>query len=219
VGVTLRQWAGDAIAEAGGTERRVDPVLPGTGGPAGNARLTAWTGFVLLVLFVIELVTLLSLGNLLDWHIVVGMLLVPPALLKTGSTGWRVIGYYGRRPPYRRAGPPPMLLRVLGPLVVFSTLAVVGSGIALVAIGPSATFAPFAYVTRPISPLTIHQVTFVLWGAVTGLHTLARLLPAVRIVTGARLPGRSARTVLLVSALVVATVAALIVFRLSGAWL
>lgn len=217
--MALRHWSGDAIAEAGGTKRRVDPILPRTGGPAGNARLTAWTGLVLLVLFVIELVTLLRLGDLLDWHIVVGMLLVPPALLKTGSTGWRVIRYYSHREPYRQAGPPPMLLRILGPLVVFFTLAVLGSGIALVAIGPGATFTPFAYVGRPISPLTIHQVTFVLWGAVTGVHTLARLLPALRIVTGERLPGRVARVVLVVSALIVAAVAAVIVFRLSGSWL
>lgn len=218
MGVALRQWADDAIAEAAGAQRRVDPVLPRTGGPAGNARLTAWTGFVLLTLFVVELVTLLRLADLLDWHIVVGMLLVPPALLKTGSTGWRIIGYYTHRVSYREAGPPPTLLRILGPLVVFFTLAVLGSGIALVAIGPNATFTSFAHFGRPITPLTIHQVTFVLWGLVTGVHTLARALPAVRIVTGKRVPGRSARIVLLVAALVVAVGAAVIVYRLSGAW-
>ena len=35
---------GDVVAEATGREARHDPVLPGTGGPAGNAVLTAWTG-------------------------------------------------------------------------------------------------------------------------------------------------------------------------------
>ncbi len=104
----------------------------GTGGPAGNARLTAWTGLVLLVLLLAELVTLLDVRGLITWHVAVGVLLIPPALLKTGSTGWRIIRYYTGSRPYRHAGPPPLLLRVLGPLVVLFTLAVLGSGVALI---------------------------------------------------------------------------------------
>jgi hypothetical protein len=37
--------------------------------PAGNERLTAMTGAVLLVLFVAECLTLLNLGNLLTLHV------------------------------------------------------------------------------------------------------------------------------------------------------
>lgn len=218
-GVALRLWAGEAITVASGDDSRVDPVLPHTGGPAGNAKLTAWTGMVLLVLFLVELATLLDLSDMLSWHIVVGTLLIPPALLKTGSTGWRIIGYYTHRKPYRDAGPPPMLLRVLGPLVVFFTLAVLGSGLALIAIGPVATFVPFAHFIRPISALTIHQVTFVLWGVVTGVHTLARLVPAARIIANGRRPGRVTRATVVLLMLVVATGAAVLVLRLSGAWL
>lgn len=43
-----------AVEELTGRADRRDPVLAGTGGPAGNARLTAWTGLVLLVLLAIE---------------------------------------------------------------------------------------------------------------------------------------------------------------------
>lgn len=218
--MTLRHWADDALAEATGQDRRHDPVLPATGGPAGNARLTAWTGVTILVLGLVELVTLLDLSGLIDWHIVVGTLLVPPALLKTGSTGWRILSYYTRKQPYRTAGPPPMLLRVLGPLVVLFTLAVLGSGLALVALGPDATRTPFLYlVGHPVSALTVHQGTFVIWLIVTGLHTLGRLVPAFRIITATqRVPGRAPRMSLLALTLAVAGVTAAFVITLSGAW-
>lgn len=89
-----------------------------TGGPAGNATLTAWTGLTLLLLLSLaELLTLVSLGHLLSWHIAIGAALVPVALLKIGNTGGRVVRYYRDNPHYKKAGPPPLLLRLLGPLV------------------------------------------------------------------------------------------------------
>jgi len=219
--VVLRQWADDTLAEALGREQRTDPVLPGSGGPAGNARLTAWTGLVLLVLFLVELGTLLDLRPLLDWHVVVGVLLVPPALLKTATTGWRIIRYYTNRPAYRAAGPPPMPLRLLGPLVVLCTLAVLGTGLALIAVGPTGGTTPFLSVAgMGVDVLVLHKATFVLWAVVTGVHTLARLAPAVRIVTTGRgVPGRGGRIAVQVLTILVAVAAAVIVLRLSGAWL
>jgi hypothetical protein len=221
--VTLRLWADDALTEAIGGDRRVDPVLPKTGGPAGNARLTAWTGIVLLVLFLAELVTLLDLDGLISWHIVIGTLLVPPALLKTATTGWRIARYYTAGQPYRRAGPPPMLLRILGPLVVLSTLAVLGSGIGLAVVGVDAGRTPFLRVLGyPMTALTVHQGTFILWAVFTGLHALGRLVPAFHIVTARRpaptVPGRLPRTSLLVLCLAVAAVSAALVLSLSGNW-
>jgi hypothetical protein len=222
--VALRQWADDAFVEAIGQQHRRDPILPRTGGPAGNARLTAWTGAVLLVLFLVELATLLDVGGLISWHIVVGTLLVPPALLKTGSTGWRIVRYYMRREPYVTAGPPPMLLRVLGPLVVLFTLAVLGSGLALVALGPDAGRAPFLeLIGYSVSALTVHQATFILWAVVTGIHTLGRLVPAYGIITRRGqtsdvTPGRIPRIGALTIVLAVAGVTAALVLGLSSAW-
>lgn len=92
----------DVVSEAFGQSSRPDPVLPGTGGPAGNAHLTAWTGLVLLALSLAELVTLLDVQGLISWHVVIGTLLIPPALLKTGSTGWRIVRYYRGHPRTRR---------------------------------------------------------------------------------------------------------------------
>src|SRR2546428_13292023 len=91
-------------------------------GPERNARLTALTGAVLLVLLAIEGFTLLSLRAMISWHIFVGVLVVPLVALKLGSTGYRFYRYYTRRPDYVRAGPPHLLLRLLGPVVVLSTL-------------------------------------------------------------------------------------------------
>jgi len=220
--MTLRQWTDDTMAEVLGREHRTDPVLPGNGGPAGNARLTAWTGLVLLVLFAVELATLLDLGPLTDWHVVVGVLLVPPALLKTATTGWRIIRYYTGNRAYRSAGPPPMLLRVLGPLVVLTTLAVLGTGLALVAVGPDAGRAPWFYVggRLAVTVLVLHKATFVLWAVATGVHTLARLVSAVRqISSGRAVPGRVVRVAVLVLTGLVAIAAAVVVLRLSGAWI
>lgn len=222
--MTLRQWADDAVVAATGQQRRRDPVLPRTGGPAGNARLTAWTGTLLLALCLAELVTLLDVRGLINWHILIGTLLVPPALLKTASTGWRILRYYTRRTPYVTAGPPPMVLRILGPLVVLFTLAVLGSGLALVALGPDASRAPLLGLAgHTVDPVTVHQATFAIWAVVTGLHTLGRLVPAYRIITGhedrtATIPGRVPRIGLLTATLAAAAVAAALVLGLSSGW-
>jgi hypothetical protein len=61
-----RDVAREAAATALGNVHRDDPSLPGTGGPAGNAQLTAWVGLLLLPLFGAEMVTLLSLPQLLS---------------------------------------------------------------------------------------------------------------------------------------------------------
>lgn len=117
-----------------------------------------------------------------------------------------------------------MFLRILGPLVVLCTLAVLGSGLALVALGPDAGRAPFLGLAGySLSWLTVHQATFVLWAVVTGLHTLGRLVPAVQIITShehgtAAIPGRVSRIGLLAATLAVAGVAAALVLGLSGDW-
>ena len=104
--------------------------------PAGNERLTAMTGAVLLVLFVAECLTLLNIGNLLTLHVFLGMLLLGPVGLKIGSTLWRFTRYYTGSAAYVRKGPPASLQRVTGPFVILTTVAVLGTGIMLVVEGP-----------------------------------------------------------------------------------
>lgn len=55
-----------------------------------------------------------------------------------------------------------LLLRFLGPLVVVTTLAVLGSGLALIALGPDSTHTSLIAVAGlRLTPLTIHQATFI----------------------------------------------------------
>lgn len=75
----VRRDSGDSAAPAG--ERGVE----------ANARLTASTGVALLLLLAAEGVTVLRVRSLLTPHVVIGVLLVPPVLLKTGSTAHRFL--------------------------------------------------------------------------------------------------------------------------------
>ena len=218
----LRRITADAVAEALGRDRRHDAVLRTSGGPAGNARLTAWSGLVLLVLFVAELLTLVGVRQLISWHLVLGALLVPPALTKTASTGWRILRYYTGNRPYVESGPPPLILRVLGPAVVISTLALLASGLALILTGPDTGRRTLVDVLgQRVDAVTIHQATFAVWAVVTGLHVLGRLLPAVRLTlrpTGTRVPGGYRRLLTLVLTMVVAVPVAVVVLQAGHAW-
>jgi hypothetical protein len=108
---------------------------------------------------------------LLSWHVFVGMLLVPPVLLKVGSTTWRFVRYYLGAPAYRRKGPPPPVLRLLGPVVVILTVVVFASGIALV-------LAPHS---MRHSLLFAHKASFVLWFGAMTIHVLGHLLDTARL--------------------------------------
>ena len=77
-------------------ERRADAAV------AGNARLTAANAAVLLVLLAAEGVTILRVRQLLSPHVFIGVVLIPPVLLKVASTTWRFARYYTGAPAYRR---------------------------------------------------------------------------------------------------------------------
>jgi uncharacterized membrane protein YhaH (DUF805 family) len=211
------------VAEATGRERRDDPVLPRTGGPAGNAVLTAWTGLVLLVLSVAELLTLVNVRSLLSWHVAIGALLVPPALMKTATTGWRIVRYYVGDASYRAAGPPPMALRLLGPLVVLSTLGLLGSGVLLVLVGNDSGQRSFiSFLGFGVGWVTVHQGFFLVWVGATGLHLLGRIIPALMLTFGRardlRVPGGWARSALIGTAATLAVLLAVLLVRADGSW-
>jgi hypothetical protein len=219
-------WMAGALAEtlgeATGRHRRHDPVLPRTGGPSGNAVLTAWTGLILLVLSVGELLTLFDVRGLLSWHVAIGALLVPPAALKTATTGWRLARYYLGSRPYQEAGPPPTLLRLLGPLVVASTVGLLGTGIVLVLSGEgSSRHVLISLLGFTIDWITLHQIAFAVWASATGLHLLGRIVPAVRIAVGSlrrRVPGASARYAATGAVLAAAVGLAFILVHLDSGW-
>ncbi len=117
-----------------------------TAGVVGNERLTALTGTVLLAGFAVEGLTVLAIHRLLTLHFFLGMLLIGPVLLKIGTTGYRFVRYYTGAAPYVRKGPPAPLMRLLGPFVILTSLAVLGTGVLLGVAGPAT--APGSSCTR-----------------------------------------------------------------------
>jgi len=134
-------------------------------GVKGNTRLTSSLGAILIVLLAAEGLTLLQVHQLLTWHVVLGMLLVPPVVLKIGVTSWRFAKYYLGDNDYRQKGPPFILLRLLGPFVVILTVTLLGSGVV-------ALLAPAG--SRSLY-LTIHKASFVLWFGCMTIHVLGHL--------------------------------------------
>jgi len=147
---------------------------------------------------------------------VIGMVLVPVILLKTGSTTWRFAKYYLGSPPYRRKGPPKPVLRLLGPFVVVTTFAVVGSGIATL----------LASHSLRTELLLVHKVTFVLWFAAMVVHVLGHLADVAHLApkdlywrTRRQVRGASLRQWAVVSALCVGIILAVVVAPKVGPWL
>lgn len=187
-----------------------------TGGAHGNERLTATTGAVLLVLLVAEGVTIVFKREMMTLHFFIGMLLVGPVLLKIGSTGYRFVRYYTGSAPYVRKGPPALLLRLLGPVVIATSAGVIGSGIALAVAGPQ-------------SPqwIFIHKASFIMWFGAMSVHVLwyapqlPRLLRAgspARDRVSTALAGAGRRWLLLTGALAIGLVLALATYHLAGPW-
>lgn len=140
------------------------------GGTDGNEQLTALAGVILLVLFAVLGITILRIGQLLWLHLFLGVLLVGPVALKLGSTGYRFMRYYTSHPAYTRKGPPPPLMRTLGPVVILSTVAVFFTGLLLLLDGPGASN----------NLRELHKLSFFAWLAAVGVHVLYHLaeLPA-----------------------------------------
>ena len=62
-------------------------AVAGAGGHAGNDRLTSSVGLVLFVLLTVEALTTLALSSYLSVHMFLGLLLLPPIVLKLAPHG------------------------------------------------------------------------------------------------------------------------------------
>ena len=151
--------------------RTVQPADSGVTDPdvgvEGNARLTSATGVLLLVMFAVEGYTVLDVRGLITLHVFLGVMLLGPVLLKVGCTLYRFARYYAGAEPYVRKGPPHIVLRVLGPLVTLSTLAVLGTGVALLAVHPGHGLL-----------LLAHKASFIVWFGLMTVHVLGHLREA-----------------------------------------
>ncbi len=188
--------------------------MDGYGGPAGNEILTSATGIVLAVLLVAEGITIIAIGSMREAHMFIGMALIPPVLVKLGSTGYRFTRYYMGARAYRSKGPPPLGLRLLGPPLVILTVVVFASGVALLVMG-----------RRSDTIFTVHKVGFIAWGVCFGVHFLAHLPRVVHSMTTdwtpvarRRVTGTQARLLLLVASLGGGLALALAVLPTITAW-
>ena len=216
--------------------RQSSPPAQRSGGAEGNERLTAVTGAVLLILLAVECYTILRIGRLLTLHVFLGMLLLGPVTLKAGSVLYRFARYYTGSAPYRRKGPPALLLRLIGPIIMLLTACVFGSGIMLAVTGPS--YRP------PSGWLVVHRISFLAWLFFIAIHLLAHVPRLPRLLAaearGVSLPqgetgghadagrqarramevlgARGTRLALLIASVLAGLVIALLTVHLAGKW-
>jgi hypothetical protein len=180
---------------SGSSRRRLAARRP-WGGTEGNEILTSAAAILLLCLLVAEGITVVHMSGLLSAHMFIGLVMIPPVLLKLGSTGFRMVSYYAGSRTYRVKGPPVLPLRLIAPVLVASVLAVLVSGVLLLIAGHKSN-----------AVLTIHKLGFIVFGVLVAVHTVAYLPRVVR--SGRRdwgaarrreVPGAGARGMLIAAA-------------------
>jgi hypothetical protein len=151
------------------SRRDENPTRDRFGGPEGNEILTSATAVVLTGLLLAEGITIVRMLGLVSAHMFIGMVLIPPVLLKLGSTGYRFARYYTGSRAYRAKGPPLLPLRLLAPVLVVTTFGVFVTGVLLLVAGHKSD-----------TLLLIHKVSFIVWGVVFAMHFLAYVPQVVR---------------------------------------
>jgi hypothetical protein len=184
------------------------------GGTAGNEILTSATAVVLIGLLAVEGYTIVNLRGLVTTHMFIGLVLIPPVVLKLGSTGYRFARYYTGERAYRTKGPPLLPLRLMAPVLVASTIAVLLTGVLLLAAGHNSG-----------AILGLHQLSFVVFGVVFVVHLLAYLPRTARSLRAdwraARrqaVPGAGVRAMLVAAALGGGVALALALLPAIDAW-
>jgi hypothetical protein len=185
--------------------------------PDGNERLTAAVGLVLLVLTIAELATnVLGLHQFLSAHVFIGLVLIPPVLLKLASTGWRFTRYYTRSEPYRSKGAPQFAMRLLAPLLVAATVILFASGVAMGVLHGHAL----------VVARRLHGPASVAWMILVGVHVLVYFKRAlissmedIRVAYRATVPGARWRTYLLAGAIVAGIVVGAATLPVQAHWL
>jgi hypothetical protein len=181
--------------------------------PDGNERLTAATGLVVLVLSAAEIATLLlGLQRTLSWHVAIGLMLLPPIALKLASTAWRFGRYYTRNADYRVKGAPQILMRMLAPILIFLTVVLFGSGVAM----------GFLHGTALHVARRLHGPAAAGWVILVGLHVLVylrRALGETAAEVASRTRGLTLRAWALAVALVTGLVLALATIPAQHPWL
>lgn len=160
-----------------------------------NRRLTAEAGLLLVPLLLAAGATGLLLGRVaLPAHLAVGLVLVPPLVLKLASAGYRFARYHLGDAGFVAAGLPASGLRPIAPPLVLAIVALMVSGVALW-LEPGGPAAP---VWR-----AVHRLSFLVFGACVGVHVVLHLLRSPTLGLERRVAGSRLRVVSLAASLLV----------------
>jgi len=187
--------------------------MTGQDGVEANARMTGVLGAVLLVALAVEGVTVPSVRAMFALHVFVGLFVIPVVCLKLATTGYRFLHYYRGTAAYRRKGPPHPALRVAAPLVILSTISLLGTGVVMLIVGPG----------RSDTWRTLHQGSFLAWFAVTTVHVLGHGIETWKLATAeARdappVPRRGGRAALIAGSLATGLALGLASLGWTSAW-
>lgn len=188
-----------------------DVIVPPSGGPAGNARMTALLGLLILIGFGAQLLTTLNVNAVVVWHVAIGCALLVVVVAKLGTTSWKILRYYAGSPAYRREGPPPTILRVVGPLLMLASVLALGLGLRLILIGAEAGRTPLTTLFgQPITSVSLHSAAVWVLGLLLALHLIGRFVPMTHRVRRPfdAVPGGPARIVFLAGVVGLAIAAA-----------
>lgn len=182
-------------------------------GVEGNARMTALLGVVLLIAFLAEGVTALSVNQLFTWHVFIGLLIVPVVCAKLATTGYRFFHYYKGTVSYRRKGSPHPILRITAPLLVLSTISLLAAGIIALAVGPR----------HADTWITIHQGSAIAWASLVAVHLIGHAVETWRLTTAEvhatpPIPRRGARTAVVAVGLMLGLILGIASLGWTDAW-
>lgn len=136
-----------------------------------NARLTSLFGIALFVGLAIEGLSVPFVSQLFTLHVFVGAVLIPLMAAKLIVVTYRFVQYYLERPDFREAGPPQIILRVMAPLLVISTIVMMVSGVMLMVVGPRGPSIGLWNI--------MHKASFVVWFFLMAIHVSAYLIRAL----------------------------------------
>ena len=106
-------------------------------------------------------------------------------------------------------------------------MSVLGTGFALIAIGQEASRRDlFSVLGQGVSPLSLHQLSFIAFAVVAGLHLMARFAPAILLAGGrphrgqprSVVPGRPGRAFALTTSVLASAIAVVLVLPSLTGW-
>lgn len=143
---------------------------------------------------------------------ILGLVLVPPVLLKLASTGYRFARYYTSSRPIGRRARRTCRLRLMAPVLVVSAIAMFVTGVWLLALEHKSDQLVF-----------FHKLSVIVFSVFFGIHVLGYGLKTVRTLSRAwrerpGLPGAGLRSALVASSLGAGVVLAFALSDLISDW-